>query len=414
MITAFLTYAIVIFTGFALYRRRRWLELLVVCVPALFCGYFLLSIGIFSFGEEMPFTYYSRDRKEEYGYVSTMICLHFLTVTVGFLIAGRFDVRPYIARRSQHLKSIGLGVPGAFFCLMPVVFVVLSLPASELWYRNSFRYEVGASNWLRFADLLVLLSAILIPFIRSQILKYSILILVTIGFLALGSRTAVLVLFVFSLMNLIVVKKTRTWVSVAILVAAFWLLGVILLLRLHNLGGIFAVVEAALFGDYEAIIQRMIYGINYNFNLSFVLIADLLSNVRTEDRWFYYGVLPIPSAFFDQTDLYDATNRFRANIPYSGFGYALAHMGGVQYITFVLFSSLAFLIARKIFSVKRDIYEAILCFGVFVFPFIILLQYNLRTGTRIAYTFIAVYFVVAIWRSSVIRARGRRVGRGGV
>lgn len=414
MIVAFLTYAIVFSTGFVLYRRRRWLEFSIICVPALFCGYFLLSIGIFSFGEEMPFTYYSRDRKEDYGYVATMICLHFLTVIISFLVAGRFDLRAYAAGRSQHLKSFGLGVPGALFCLMPVVFVVLSLPASDLWYRNSFRYEVGASNWLRFADLLVLLSAILIPFISSRILKYTSLVSVTIGFLALGSRTAVLVLCVFSVMNLIVIKKTRTWASVAILASAFWLLGVILLLRLHNLGGIFAVVEVALFGDYGAIADRMIYGINYNFNLSFVLIADLLSNVRTENRWFYYGVLPIPSAFFDQTDLYDATNRFRANIPYSGFGYALAHMGGGRYLTFVFLSSVAFLMMRKMFSLKRDIYEAILCFGVFVFPFIILLQYNLRTGTRIAYTFIVVYFLVSIWRSAVFGARGRRVGREGV
>lgn len=408
MIPAYFAYAILLIVSFALYRNRQWLELTILGVPLLFCGYFLISIGIFSFGENMPFTYYNQDRKDEYGYVSMLVCIHFLVVVAAFQIIGRVDKKHFEANKLQQLKSLGLGRVGGLFCLLPVVFVLLSLSGSELWYRNSFRYDVETSNFLRFADLLVLVSAILIPFIRNTFLKYAVLASVAVAFLALGSRTAIVVLVVFSAMNLFVLQKARTWVSIILLLVAFWLLGTILLLRTYNLGGIAAVIDTALFGDYGAIIERVLYGFNYNFNLSFVLIAELLGIARTEDKWFYYGILPLPSAVFDQTELYDSLNRFRTNIPYSGFGYTLAHVGAISYLAFVFISSLAFLILRKFISVKRDIYEATLTFGVFAFPFIILLQYNLRTGTRIAYAFLVVFVLVAIWRNRVFSVKRQR------
>ncbi|WP_435201448.1 hypothetical protein [Qipengyuania sp. 902] len=398
----------VLLIAFVFYLNRRWLEVCIIGVPLLICGYFLLSVGIFSFGENMPFAYYDHSRHDEYGFVSAMMCLHFFAVMVAFLVVGRYDKRYYLADQLGQIRSLGLGTAGALFCLLPVVFVTLSLSAPDLWYRTSFRYETGASNLLRFADLLVLLSAILIPFIRNRILKYAVLVAVTLAFLALGSRTAIVVLIIFSVMNLFVLQKTRTWLSIVILIAAFWLLGVVLLLRSYNLGGLFAVLETAFTGDYAAIGERMVYGLNYNFNLSFVLIAELLSITRADERWFYYGVLPLPSAFFDMTEQYDALNRFRTNIPYSGFGYALSYLGPVRYLAFVFVSSLAFLAARKRVSKKRDIFEAILCFGVFVFPFIILLQYNLRTGTRIAYVFLIFYFLLASWQSGLFAPRKQR------
>ena len=411
MISAFLVYALVLLFAFALFRNGRWLELSIAGIPIVFCGYFLISIGIFSFGEIMPFTYYNSNRTDEYGYVSVMICLHFLVVLLGFLIVGRYDQRQYKPYQLRQIKSIGLGALGALFCLLPLVFVVISLPTSVLWERNTFATDVAPGSALRFADLLAPVSALLIPFIRSSLMKYTILALVTLGFLALGSRTAILMLFVFSAMNLAVIQRARTSTSLACLALGFWLLGTILLLRNYNAGGLLVVLRTAIFGDYGAIGDAIIYGSNYNFNLSFVLIAELIASVQTEDRWFYYGVLPLPSAFFDQTSQYDAINRFRKNIPFPGLGYIWAHIGPFVYFSFVFLSTLAFLFARKVVSVNRDIYEAILCFSIFAFPLIILLQYNLRTGTRIAYVLILIYFFVAFWRNGAVASRNRRAVR---
>ncbi|MEM8976356.1 MAG: hypothetical protein AAGD43_30190, partial [Pseudomonadota bacterium] len=342
MIGAFLVYGLVLFVATALFRSGRWLEFSIMAVPVLFCGYFLISVGIFSFGEDMPFTYYNPNRKEDYGYVSTMICLHYLTITAAFLFVTRFDKTRYQASRLQELKSVRLGTTGALFCVMPVPFILSAVSVSELWFRNSFQFSSDASGWLRFADLLVFLSAVLIPFIRNASLKYIVLAMVTVAFLAIGSRTAIAVLFVFSCMNLFVLERAKTWTSILLLFVTLWLLGTVLLLRAYNLGGISAVFEVALFGSYSDIIDRIIYGFNYNFNLSFILIAELLGSVKTSSTWFYYGIIPLPSAFFDQTSEYDALNRFRKNIPYSGLGYTLAYLGPLGYLAVVFLSSVAF------------------------------------------------------------------------
>lgn len=409
MIGAAFAYLLVLSVGAVLYQKKRWVELSIIAVPILFCGYFLLSIGVFSFGEAMPFRYYSPDRKAEYGYVLILFSLHFVTVICGFAVVNRFDRRSYVDLDRISLKSFYVGSTGAIFCLLPAFIVVSALPTSDLWRRNTFSYDTDPLNLLRFADLLVLISAVLIPFIKSTPLKYLTLAMVTLSFLALGSRTAILLLFVFAAMNLFIVRKSNKWVSLVVTVVAFWLLGTLLLLRDFNSGGLALVLETAIFGDAGAIAEAMLYGSNYNFNLSFVLIAELLASVQTEDRWFIYGILPLPSAFFDQTEQYDSFNRFRKNVPYSGVGYLWAYLGPTVYFVIVFLSTLAILTARKIVSETRDVFELILCSAMFLFPFIIMLQYNLRTGTRVAYALIFVYFVVALLRKTSSGSQGQRI-----
>lgn len=412
MILAFFVYTLVLVLAFALYRNRRWLELSIISVPVLLCGYFLLSVGVFSFGEYMPFDYYRAGKKDAYGYVSVMVCLHFLAMVLAFLIVGQLSQkRSYERGGLQRLKGLGVGSIGAIACLIPAAFVVLAVPLSQLWSRNTFAFEGDTASLMRFADLTVFLSAIVIPFIRNRYQKYLVLFVVVCAFLAIGSRTAIAVLMTFFLTNVLVLQRMRPWVGVVIFFAAFWLLGTILLLRTYNSGGLQEVIEVALFGDYAEILSRMIYGTNYNFNLSFVLIAELLETVRVEAGWFYYSILPVPSAIYDQSAQYDAMNRFRKNIPYSGFGYALSFLGPWLYLGIVFVTSVIFLWVRNIVSVRRDIFEAIFCFLVFSIPSLILLQYNLRTGTRLIYFFVGLYILVALWRQGIFAPKRLRLVR---
>ncbi|WP_090208547.1 hypothetical protein [Yoonia litorea] len=382
---------------------RRLLELAVLCVPLIYCGYFVLSILVFSFGEDMPFDYFSRNMLDVYGFVLTMICFHFFAVLAAMRFVDLLDNRSYVAVDVNYFRKLDIGITGFLFCISPAFFVFLAVPNSDLWERPAFIYISASNHWMRFADLLLFLSAVLTPFIRRNGFKFLCLFVVTTSFLAVGSRSAIVMLIVFAAVEMLVLRRHRSWVPIAIGLLAFWLLGAILYLRIVNSGGILPVFQAAFFSDFSAVSHMVLYGTNYIFNLSFVLNGELLETVAAEAKWFYYSIIPVPSVLYDLTAEFNSTHRFRANIPYPGFGYAISYMGPFLYIGAVFLSSFGFLLARKYLSTRRDIFEAILCFSFFAFPFLIQLQYNLRTGTRLIYVFAAVYFIVAILRRIRLR-----------
>ncbi|NKX41416.1 hypothetical protein HGG71_08025 [Rhodobacteraceae bacterium R_SAG2] len=402
MIAAFASYGLVCLASAHALLRRNWLELSVLVVPLVYCGYFIISIFIFSFGETMPFTYYSRSAFNAYSYVSTMICFHFLSVFTSLLLFKSIDRRKYEPTDLSRVRAFGVGVSGAAFCALPAFFVFIAVPMEELWDRPRYIFESDTAHWMRFADLLLFVSAVLTPFIRSALLKFLILFLVSTAFLSVGSRSGVAMIFIFAGLELFVIRRHNKIFSVAILLISLWMLGVVLYLRAINSGGIVQVIEVA--DEFDKILPMILFGTNYNINLSFVMIAELLATVEAEAQWFYYSVLPVPSAFYDRSVGFDAANRFRANMPYSGFGYALSYLGGLKYLGAVFLSSALFLLARKSISTRRDILEALLCFSFFSFPFLLLLQYNLRTGTRLIYGLAIFYFTIAVLRR--IRVRG--------
>lgn len=404
MASAFLTYGIVCLAAAYARRQRMWLELAILLIPVIYCGYFLLSVFIFSFGENMPFTFYSRDNSEVYSYVVTSICLHFLAVFCAYSVVGRIDRKRYVSIDLSNARTLTIGPMGVAFCILPAVFVVMAVPISELWYRPRFVFESNTAHWMRFADLLLFISAVLTPFIWNSTLKFLTLFVVTIAFLAVGSRSGVVMIFIFVGIEMFVLKRNHLWVSVLLSCVALWLLGATLYLRVVHEGGVVALIDAALFIDFGTIIERIVFGLNYIFNLSFILIGEMLTTVEAEVDWFYYSIIPIPSALYDRSAEFSVSNRFRLGIPYSGFGYALGYLGLWLYISIVFSASMVFLIGRKFLSKKRDIFEAILCFSLFAFPFLVMLQYNLRTGSRMIYILTIVYFATAIGRRLKFRS----------
>lgn len=405
MIAAFSSYALLLFAAWHLRQRKMWLEFVIILVPILFCGYFILSIFVFSFGEFMPFNYYKSALNPVYGQVSAMISLHFLVVVLALLSVRTFDKKPYKRMQSISIHAFSVGPFGALFCMLPILFILLATPVSELWDRPSFIVETDRGHWMRFADLLLFISAIMTPFIKSVPLKLFTLFSVSLAFLLIGSRSGVLMLLIFATVELFIVRRHRKWFPILISILGIWMLAIILYLRWDSGGGLLAILRTMFGGDPELLISAVGYGANYIFNLSFVLIGEMLVSVEAESRWFTYSILPLPSAFFDMTEAYDAHSRFRTNIPYSGFGYAIIFLGPTVYLLVVYLSALSFLSARWALSTRRDLLEGILCVAFFVFPFLILMQYNLRTGSRLIYVFAFLYFAVAIGRRLTFRQR---------
>lgn len=405
MIAAFASYALLLFAAWYVRQRKMWLEFAIILVPILYCGYFILSVFVFSFGEFMPFTYYTATLKPVYGQVSALISLHFLVVVLALLSGRIFDRRPYKKLPSVSVGAFSVGPFGALFCILPVVFVLLSAPLSELLNRPIFIVDTDTGHWMRFADLLFFASAILTPFIRNSPIKFVVLASVTVAFLLVGSRAGVVMLLIFGTVELFLVKRHTKWVPILIYILGIWMLAVVLYLRWESGGGLLAILNAMFDPDPGLMLSAVLFGANYIFNLSFIMIGQMFVSVEAEARWFIYSILPIPSAYYDLTEAYDAHSRFRRNIPYSGFGYAINFLGPTVYLIAVYLSTLGFLAMRWVMSTRRDLLEGILCVAFFVFPFLILMQYNLRTGSRLIYVFAFLYFAVAIGRRLTFRRR---------
>ena len=332
-----------------------------------------------------------------------MISAHFLVVVLAFLSARLFDRRRYTQIRFLHVQDFAVGTSGALFCMLPTFFVLLAAPLSELWSRPSFIVTTDSGHWMRFADLLFFISAVLIPFIRNTPLKFFVLFMVSAAFLLIGSRSGVIVLFIFVAMELGVRRHHSRWFSILIFLIGLFFLSVILYLRWVGGGGVVPILRAMAFANWEQLLSAVLFGINYIINLSFVMVGEFLMSVETEEQLFTYSINPLPSFVHDMTGYYDANSRFRKRtlswlrlrdrLPW------LAYL-----LNDCLLFRLRFFNSKVVAIEKRDLLEAILCAVFFVFPVLLLLQYNLRTGMRLIYVFALIYFGVAVLR----RIRFRR------
>lgn len=384
---------------------RKSLLVSITSIPAIYIGYFLISIFVFSFGEDMPYTYYQESQKTSYLNVAGAISVHFLAVFLAFVVISPFDRWNRAAATSSYyvdglkpLLRFRLKLPGALVCLLPTAFIFMSAPISDLWQRDGYILEAAQHGWMRFADITFLLSALMTPFIRNQVLKYATLMGVMLPFMGLGSRSAVVMLIVFTALDRFAIGNRNILKHLLLLLFALYLLALTLYMRSQSAGGLLPMLVAGFSVNPEVMFANLVFGMNYMFNLSFILIGELFATVQTESRWFFYSISPLPSFIVDMTDDFDAANRFRANIPYSGFGYAFKHLGAITYFALTFCAAICFLCLRSLFSTRRDILEKILCFAFFVFPFLLLLQYNLRSGFRMIYVLGGAYFAIAILR----------------
>lgn len=409
MMIALTTYSFIFLIFLFSYTYSNRMVASLAAVPLIFCGYFLVSTFLFSFGSTMPYDYFDIAKDSLYLFVTTAFCLHFLAVILAFYTIEPRRATPRPTPLSCHeleikkRKPLQIGLTGAAFCASPVFFILMSSPIEDLYSRNQFILASAHHGWMRFADLAFFSSAVLTPFIRNPLFKYAILFFVFLAYLSLGSRSAVIFLVLFSTIDFFALRRRSVARLLFFGFLSLYSLSIILHLRNVNAGGLNAALIAFVFTPLPTLLESVIYGLNYIFNLSFVLIAELFATVTPEAKWFYYSILPLPSSVYDMTIEFDEHMRFRKNIPYSGFGYALLYLGLPTYFCVVFLISVLFLLGRRLISRKRDMIDSILCYSFFVFPFLISLQYNLRTTTRLAYLAALLYVAVSIARRIKVR-----------
>lgn len=388
------------FIAFCLLTGRKR-GVIFALFPLANIGYFIVSTSIFDFGQFLPFGIYEERKWNLYNFICWAIFLHFLVAYLGLTAGDHLTIsqrsRPILRDTLLGRPKRELGLLAFVVCISPAVFVLLSFDIGWLIDRDSFSFPGAVYGWMRFADITFWLSALLTPFLARRQHRVLALTLVVVVFATLGSRSAPVMLLIYVGIERLVLgeKRKAHYVLVAF---ALSLLAVLLSMRPLNQGGLVALLQRVATLELAEFWTFVGFGLNYVLNFSVAINAEMIAHGNVEPRFFYYSVLPLPSFLYDLTVEFDAQNRFRANIPYPGFGFALSFLGLWLYLLTVGLAYMTIGLLRNVLVTRRDAVEQLMLYAVVFLPFVVGLQYNLRTASRIFYFFIGLYFIVGVLR----------------
>lgn len=383
------------------YLSDRKLLFSFMLIPFGIILYFTISTEIFSFGRDVPFGIYDPEMKNDYRYIQYVIISHFLASYIAFYFAEKLSFRNKIHHYSKYKEikiNRNLDWRWAILCMLPVFFILISFDPSLLIKRSVFSLSEAQGGWMRFADLFFLISSIVTPFLRSRLARALVLFSIVFFFSMLGSRSAVVFIYIYIIMEQFVIKDRNYTLHAAMILFSLYLMAILLALRPVNSGGLYAILSMINTITISDILTFSIFGLNYLINYSIVISAQLIKFADPDPSWFLYSISPLPSNFYGVSDTFDSINRFRKNIPYPGLGYSLYVLGPYLYTIFIFTSHFAIGIARKHLSTRRDFLEKTLFYAMIFLPFLFFSQYNLRTGSRIFYLMVFVYFGVSLLR----------------
>lgn len=400
--------------GFALLRRKD--AAVYLAFPLLTSTYFWISTEVFRFGLVLPFEMYSADLSGRYQLVLWAITGHFAAAYLAHRLIARgvsaqpvsaaFDGvanqagRAAVSEEEEHLRDPErlrrLGWPAFLLCFSPVVLAVLAVGPAELIERRHFVPEFANGSLMRFADLSFWVSSIVTPFLRRKWMRAAVLVGIVFVFAAVGSRSSPVMLLVYVAVTRLVVRDRRIVAQAAQVTLSIALLALLLSVRYQAQGGLYALAEGLTGSSGLDWWAFAILGVNYMVNFSVTVNGALLAEGVAETTSFFYALLPLPSALFDMTTWYDSVNRFRVNIPYPGFGYALSYLGIWLYIGMAFFVHLGIELLRTAGGCRAHWQENIIYYGWLFLPFLVSLQYNLRTASRLFYVFLIVYIVYVV------------------
>ncbi|MBR9847007.1 MAG: hypothetical protein GYB35_13280 [Algicola sp.] len=386
--------------------RKNEVYAVLIAVPLFHSAYFFFSTQVFSFGLFLPYDYFQEEASLEYFYICLAIALHCILVVLA-LELSRY-LLPLKQNESTGKLKFSLKVNSNilfFVSLLPVVFMLLSFDVSLLIDRDTYSFEAAQHGWMRFADLFLLISCFLIPLINNRVLKYTALFLNIAFFSMLGSRSSVLLIWSYVFVDRIILGKDRLFFQVMVgLLGVYWL-AIILSLRPGNEGGALSIINKVLEFNIGEVMRYISFGLNYMINYSIVINQKMLAEGVVSVPFYIYSILPIPSSLYDMTEAFDAFSRFRKNVPYPGFLYSIKAISASGYFMLVFLLTLALGVLRQVVSTRRDILEKVLLAAMIILPFLLSLQYNLRTTTRILYVLVLLYFVISLARRFILRVK---------
>lgn len=397
------------------YITRSSKALVFFSVPFLIIGYFTLSTRVFEFGKIVPFGLYNDQSETSYAFVQLYLLGHFLAAFVGISAAALLSRSPRALGRPEgstwvtllatpaSTRERPLGIFPFLVCLSPAGLVVAAVGLDELVSRGHFVPDFANGSVMRFADISFWFSTLVTPFLRRSWMRAAVLIAVVVAFSALGSRSAPVMLIIYVLVDSFIFTGRWAVRHSVLSGASVALLALLLAVRATGDGGLAALAETAVRLTFWDLLTFGSFGLNYMLNYSVVINAEMIAADAAEMESFLYSVLPVPSGVYGRTEWYDAANRFRVNVPYPGFGYAISYLGSAVYMGAVAVTFFSVELVRSWVITRRDLLDRILYYGWVFLPFLVSLQYNLRTASRLFYLFLAIYFVFGVGRRFRIR-----------
>lgn len=369
--------------------------------------YSYISLILFDFGFFVPF---SMGKYAIEGNILIPIYI-FSSSSLLFLLGQRLLFKnKKLELNKKENKKISMYKNNFFavFSLFTVFVVIQSTGLDNLIYRQGYVIENADLSFRKIADVMIWISIITLPLIKNKLLMRISFILLFLSFLGLGSRSAMVVLFSYPIINYFINRGGRLKLVLMLFVATIFSLA-ILDVRSDTFQGIIPIFNKII--ELDLNLDTLVFLINYISSYSILLFSDYLDSYIISYHYYYMSLNPLPGTFLDIAGI-DSWARFRKNIPHSAFSQMYVHSGAISImIFFFLHGLLCGYIKNRInktfISIKLKMSMFILCDFLFIVPIVRAMQYNLRTASRLEYMIILVGLVL-VFIMYIYRLRSKR------
>lgn len=359
--------------------------------------YTVLGTNIFSFATEVPFQLYDNITNESYIDSIVSILIAAISFMVGATMAsfGKYKTQvsflTVINQKIIYIKSIYIIV----IYLTVVIFLHLGYGLSSVYYKEG--YTIGDSGIAVFRILYTLLlpfSMLLLPLIKSSILRWILLILIILLVLGTSSRMIILIPFFYYLGVVIKSKKISLFKFFISVVAIIFLLNAVINFRDNQFQGLIPNLINLISGKVNY--DLLNYALNYLFSFSVYASAYTIQDFSFDFKSFLYSINPLPSSYIDVSYMLN-TQKFNEYSPFPAISYLA--LGGFKYLfLYYCLSGFTWAYILKKFQAKNVYVYFFMIILLLVFTFLST-QYNLRGVSRLTYY---VVFIFLIYKITII------------
>lgn len=386
-----------------LYKKNPLLILPIIYV--LVGMYTILGERFFDFSKEVPFDFYNKVNEVSILYVYFHLIAGSVIYTIGFYIffKGGGNSNPLINLGRISLKVIDNKYIVSLF-LVTIILLHIGYGFSHIYYREGYTLGDAGVSFARVLYTLFLpLTCLLIPFSKSNFLKFFIPSILFFLVMGTSSRNLVLIPACIFLGGLI--RDGKVLIFKSVLSGTMIALSVTISLQSRDYAVQGVVPNILYLFDSGLDFLVMNYAINYLTSYSVFASSLTYQNYSPDLLSLYYSLTPLPSSFIDLEYMVES-QKLNANSPFPAFA-LLALNGPFIFGLYYFVSGGVMAIFGGYLAKKNESLNLFVVMLILVFSFLSL-QYNLRGTTRILYYLIFFAFsfkVIAIIKFNINKYR---------
>jgi hypothetical protein len=351
--------------------------------------YTIAGTSFFGFATEVPFQLYDKISQDFLIKAILSITIAAISFTFGAMIGSFGKYRNHIAfldtinQKIMSIKSLYI----ILIYLSVLLFLHLGYSPSLIYYKEG--YIVGDKGIAIFRiaySILLPFSILLLPMLRTCVLRWFLLIAVLLLVLGTSSRMIILIPSFYYLGHVIKSKKISLISFFICITIMMFLLNAVVNFRDNQFQGLIPNFVNIISGNFK--FDLLNYSLNYLFSFSVFASAYTIQNFSFDIKSFFYSVSPLPSSCIDVSYML-TTQKFNEYSPFPAIAYL--SLGGIKYLFFYYFiSGLVWAYILKKIELKNLYIYFFIAILLIVFTFLST-QYNLRGATRLTYYAIVIF-----------------------